>query len=222
MRNVSALSPNGRGELRERLGIDAGAPLVLHQGAPAPARGCEVLVEALAALPSVRLAFLGDPEPGYAAGLRRLIAERGLSERVTLLPSVALEDLLAHTAEADVGVTLLQDTCLNHRLALPNKLFEYIAAGVPVVAADLPETRRLVERHGVGWCVPSADPAALAETLRLALHGPRDPALHERLAQAAEELSWTHEQEPLLKLYARVSMTGSREAAALAPPAACA
>ena len=46
-----------------------------------------------------------------------------------MLPSVALAELLAHTAEADVGVTLLQDTCENHRLALPNKLFEYIAAG---------------------------------------------------------------------------------------------
>ncbi|MFI5010280.1 MAG: glycosyltransferase [Solirubrobacterales bacterium] len=205
VRNVSALSPNGRGGLRERLEIDAGAPLVLHQGAPAPARGCEVLVEALAALPGVRLAFLGDPEPGYAAGLRRLIAERGLGERVTLLPSVALEDLLAHTAEANVGVTLLQDTCLNHRLALPNKLFEYIAAGVPVVAADLPETRRLVAGYGVGWCVAPADSAALAGALRVALHGPRDPRLHERLARAAEELSWKREQVRLLELYERLA-----------------
>ena len=47
------------------------------------------------------------------------------------LPSVPLEELLAHTAQADVGVTLLQDTCQNHRLAPPNKLFEYIAAGIP-------------------------------------------------------------------------------------------
>jgi glycosyltransferase involved in cell wall biosynthesis len=203
VRNVSALSPNGRGGLRERLGIDVGAPLVLHQGAAAPARGCEVLVQALALLPGVHLAFLGDPEPGYAAGLRRLIAERGLSERITLLPSVALEDLLAHTAEADVGVTLLQDTCLNHRLALPNKLFEYIAAGVPVVAADLPETRRLVAGYGVGWCVAPNDPAALARALRVALHGPREPRLHERLARAAEELSWAHEQVQLLEVYAR-------------------
>ena len=68
---------------------------------------------------------------------------------ILLLDSVPLDDLLANTAEADVGVTLLQDTCENHRLALPNKLFEYIAAGVPVVASALPEVQRLVEgvRH---------------------------------------------------------------------------
>jgi hypothetical protein len=206
VRNVSALAPDGHPGLRKRLGITADTPLVLHQGAPAPARGCEVLVEALTHLPGAHLAFLGDPEPGYAAGLRRLIAQRNMEERVTLLSSVPLEDLLAHTAEANVGVTLLQDTCLNHRLALPNKLFEYIAAGVPVVAAALPETQRLVETHGVGWCVPPEDPIAVAGALRVALRGPTaDPGLRKRLARAGEELSWERERERLLELYTWLS-----------------
>lgn len=219
VRNVSALHPGGRGGLRERMEIDAGTPLVLHQGAPAPARGCEILVEALAKVPGAHLAFLGDPEPGYAASLCELIATRGLQERVRLLPSVSLEDLLAHTAEADVGVTLLQDTCLNHRLALPNKLFEYIAAGVPVVAAELPETSRLVTRHGVGWCVAPNDSAALAGVLRVALYGPRDPELHERLIRAGEELCWERERTRLLELYARL---GAHECSASgARPAPC-
>ncbi len=224
LRNVSALAPDGRPGLRAALGIASDAPLVLHQGAPAPARGCEVLVKALTHLPGVHLAFLGDGEPGYAEGLRRLVARRGLSERVRLLPSVALEDLLAHTAEADVGVTLLQDTCLNHRLALPNKLFEYIAAGIPVVAADLPETHRLVEEYGVGWCVAPADPAAVAGALRVALHDPRDPGLQERLARAGEELCWEREQQRLLALYERLqapatlsAYAGPASDAALAP-----
>jgi glycosyltransferase involved in cell wall biosynthesis len=205
VRNVSALAPDGRPGLREHLGIAADAQLVLHQGAPAHARGCEVLVEAIDRLPDVHLAFLGDAEPSYATGLSSLIAGRGLQERVTLLPSVPLEDLLAHTAEADIGVTLLQDTCLNHRLALPNKLFEYIAAGVPVVAAALPETQRLVETHGVGWCVAPDDPAAVAGALRVALHGHSDPTLRERLALAGEELSWGREQQRLLGLYEQLS-----------------
>ncbi len=127
------------------MGLDVHAPLVLHQGAPAPARGCEVLIEALAHLEGVHLAFLGDPESGYEKELRAAVARHGVQDRVALLPSVPLSELLANTAEADVGVTLLQDTCENHRLALPNKLFEYIAASVPVVASALPETERLIE-----------------------------------------------------------------------------
>ena len=187
--------------MRARLGIDTRTPLVLHQGAPAPARGCEVLIAALALLPGAQLVFLGDPEPGYGEALRRVAHAHAVQDRVTLLPAVPVEELLAHTAEADVGVTLLQDTCENHRLALPNKLFEYIAAGVPVVASDLPEIRRLVAEHGVGWCVPPHDPAAVARALRDALEGHADAGLRERLAHAARELSWEREQQRLLGLY---------------------
>jgi glycosyltransferase involved in cell wall biosynthesis len=205
VRNVTALKLGGPGGLRMRLGIDAATPLVLHQGAPAPARGCEVLLDAMQRLPGVHLAFLGDPEPGYGAILRRAVRERRLHDRVTLLPSVPLEQLLAHTAEADVGVTLLQDTCENHRLALPNKLFEYIAARVPVLASALPETLALIERHGVGWCVPPGDPAALAAALGLALRRRGDPELRARLDRAAEEFSWEREQQRLVGLYDRLA-----------------
>ncbi len=92
-----------------------------------------------------------------------------------------LKQLLAHTAEADVGVTLLQDTCENHRLALPNKLFEYIAAGVPVVASALPEIERLVDRYGIGWCVAPDQPQALAGRIRQALAVRGDADLKRRL-----------------------------------------
>jgi glycosyltransferase involved in cell wall biosynthesis len=204
VRNVSGLKRNGQGDLRRRLGLPRDAPLVLHQGAPAPGRGCEVLLDAAAGLDGVHVAFLGDPEPGFGQQLRDEIAARGLGDRVSLLPSVPLDRLLADTAEADVGVTLLQDTCENHRLALPNKLFEYIAAGVPVVASALPETEALVNRYGVGWCVRPDDGAALAAAVRAALGQRDDPALRVRLDAAGQELSWNRERARLLELYDRV------------------
>jgi glycosyltransferase involved in cell wall biosynthesis len=197
--------PADRQGLRARIGIGTETPLVLHQGAPAPDRGCESLLAAVQQLPGVHLAFLGDPEPGYGAVLRRTAHAHGIQDRVCFLPSVPLEELLANTAQADVGVTLLQDTCENHRLALPNKLFEYIAARVPVVASALPETLSLVEDHGVGWCVPPGDPAALAQTLNLALGRRGDPELHRRLASAAAELSWERESRRLIGLYKRLA-----------------
>jgi glycosyltransferase involved in cell wall biosynthesis len=205
VRNVSELKPTGAGGLRARIGIEGHAPLVLHQGAPAPARGCEVLVAAIERLPGVHLVFLGDPEPGYASILREMVRAHGVQDRVTLLPSVPLERLLAHTAEADVGVTLLQDTCENHRLALPNKLFEYIAAGVPVIASALPETQRLVESYGIGWCVAPSDSFALAQALRTALRERDDAGLRKRMREAQRELCWSREQERLLELYTRLA-----------------
>jgi glycosyltransferase involved in cell wall biosynthesis len=214
VRNVSDLKLSGPGGLRTLLGIDEHTPLVLHQGAPSPARGCEVLVATIERLPGVHLVFLGDAEPGYAATLRELARTHGVQDRVTLLPSVPLERLLAHTAEADVGVTLLQDTCENHRLALPNKLFEYIAAGVPVIAGSLPETRRLVDGYAIGWCVAPDDSAALAQALRTALREREDAGLKRRMKRAREELCWSREQNRLLELYAGLaarSKAGDRE-----------
>jgi glycosyltransferase involved in cell wall biosynthesis len=208
VRNVSALDRQGRGGLRRALGLRESEPLVLHQGAPAPARGCEVLVDAAALLDGVHVAFLGDPEPGYGDQLQARIRHRGVADRVTLLPSVALCELLAYTAEADIGVTLLQDTCENHRLALPNKLFEYIAAGVPVVASALPEMQRLVDSYGIGWCVTPDDPRALADTLREALANRHGAALRARLADAAADLTWSRESARLVDLYAELARTG--------------
>jgi glycosyltransferase involved in cell wall biosynthesis len=205
VRNVSALELRGEGSLRRRLGLDASTPLVLHQGAPAPARGCEELIEAVARLDGVHLAFLGDAEAAYREHLRRLLRRLNIEDRVTLLPGVPLEKLLAHTAEADVGITLLQDTCENHRLALPNKLFEYIAAGVPVVASALPEIQRLVEAYGVGWCVPPAEPDTLARAVDRALAQRQDPGLRDRLRHAADELCWAREQHRLLNLYEQLA-----------------
>jgi glycosyltransferase involved in cell wall biosynthesis len=205
VRNVSALAAGGEGGLRRRLRLGPDVPLVLHQGAPAPDRGCDVLVDAVSRLAGVALVFLGDPEPGYGERLSAEILRRGVADRITSLPSVALDELLAQTAEADVGVTLLQDTCENHRLALPNKLFEYIAAGVPVVASALPETQRLIETHGVGWCSPPEDPDALAQVIAQALREGRDPALMERLRDTAQELCWEREQHRLLGLYRRLA-----------------
>lgn len=204
LRNVSSLSSAGDGGLRRRLGIDTEAPLVLHQGAPAAGRGCDVLLEAVALMPGVQLVFLGDSEASDGAWLSSEIARRGLSDRVRTVPSVPLGELLANTAEADVGVTLLQDTCENHRLALPNKLFEYIAAGVPVLASALPEMRALVDGYGVGWCVAPDDPDAVAAALTRALRARHDAALRDRLRRAAAELSWPREQARLLDLYERL------------------
>lgn len=205
VRNVSALSVQGQGDLRRRLGLSSDAPLVLHQGAPAPDRGCETLIAAVARLPGVGLAFLGDPEPGYGHRLAAEIADRDVADRVWTLPSVGLGDLLANTAQADVGVTLLEDTCENHRLALPNKLFEYIAARIPVIASALPETEQIVGSYGVGWCVPPGDVAALAQAITGALAARGDPGLRARLDRAAAELNWERERERLIGLYDRLA-----------------
>jgi glycosyltransferase involved in cell wall biosynthesis len=156
--------PVAPGPLRALAGVPEGMPLVLHQGNARKGRGTMRLLEAAAEVPGVALVFLGRGEmrPALEARADAL----GVAGRVRFLDPVPPGDLLPLTAAADVGAALLEDTCLNHRFALPNKLFEYLSVGVPVLASDLPEMGAVVRRHGVGMVVDPSDRAALAEALR--------------------------------------------------------
>jgi glycosyltransferase involved in cell wall biosynthesis len=200
VRNLSDLpSPDGTPGLRTRLGVPADTPLILHQGAPAPGRGCEDLVRALARVARAHVVFLGDPDPGYDQHLRDVAQRAGVAPRVHLHPSVAPERLLSYTADADLGVSLLEDTCENHRLALPNKVFEYVAAGIPVLARGLPELSTLVEREQIGWVSTAFD--TLDEALRTCLEHAADADVGARLVRAQERLTWAKEREALLRVY---------------------
>ena len=203
------LARAAKGGLRAALGIGA-TPLILHQGAAAPGRGCETLIRAVARLDEVELAFLGDAAPGYAGELAAVAADLGVSDRVHFHPGVPLAELLAYTRDADVGVSLLEDGAENHRLALPNKVFEYIAAGVPVVVSDLPELRRLVQSHGVGWTADPGRPEAVAAALAAALEHRGNTALRARLTRAHAELGWAREQQNLVALYAALDRESER------------
>ncbi len=203
LRNVSSLVRTGADAgLRRRLGLAADTPLVLHQGAAAMSRGCDTLVRAMAEVDDdAHLVFLGDADDSYDVHLRALVDELGVASRVHFTPSVALSELLDHTAEADVGVTLLQDSCENHRLALPNKLFEYIAAGLPVIGADLPEVSALIAERGIGWTADPEDPVALAAVIRAALQSRGDDLLRARVRAAHTDLQWDVEKRRLTDLY---------------------
>ncbi|UGS38801.1 D-inositol-3-phosphate glycosyltransferase [Capillimicrobium parvum] len=210
VRNVSALveaEPGGSAPgLRERLGLGPRTPLVLHQGAAAPMRGCTTLVRAVAALDDAHLVFLGDDDVrGFNGELAQLASGLGAGDRVHFAASQPLERLLALTREADVGVTLLEDTCVNHQLALPNKLFEYVAAGIPVVASDLPEMGALVRERHIGWTADPSDPEAVAGALRVALAAGHLEPLRARLREAEAELRWPVERRRLLDAYARLA-----------------
>ncbi len=177
--------------LRRRLQLSDKAVLFLYQGHLRPGRGCLLPLEALSEVPEAVLVYLGDGP--LAPAIRERAAALGVTDRVYLLPPVLPDELLAVTASADVGLVLLEDTCLNHRLALPNKLFEYLAAGLPVLVSDLPELRRIVETYGVGYVVDIHTLEALTAAMRRLAE---DASLRRRLAArtrvAFAAHSWAH------------------------------
>jgi glycosyltransferase involved in cell wall biosynthesis len=91
------------------------------------------------------------------------------------------------TASADIGVTLLEDSCLNHRLALPNKLFEYLAARVPILGADLPEIRTVLERLEAGKVTSATSPQVLASVLQGMIDNPENREVWKRNTRRMDE-----------------------------------
>jgi glycosyltransferase involved in cell wall biosynthesis len=208
VRNFCALPRPGEPapgpSLRVQVGID-GQPLVLHQGAAAPGRGCENLVAAMASVPQAHLVFLGTPEAGFTSRLAGIARELELEDRVHFVPAVPPDRLLATTSEADVGVTLFEASCENYRLTLPNKLFEYVAAGVPVVGSSMPEVERVIVEHEIGWTVDPSSPDMIARVLRIALEAASDPEVRTRLIKADASFSWPEEGDKLVQLYRAVA-----------------
>ncbi|HYI66930.1 MAG TPA: glycosyltransferase family 4 protein [Candidatus Limnocylindrales bacterium] len=198
--------PVTRRELRELTdAVPSAAPIILHLGAYLPDRGLEQVVEALRDVPGAHLVLLGAGDRGseivrYAAGL-------GVGDRVHPLPPVPSDDVTSYAASATIGIAPILPTTLNNAYSLPNKLFQYMAAGLPVVASNLPQMREIVEGSGAGVTVDSRDITSLSATLRELL-GDRDrlAAMGDSARRAVEErYNWDVSAGTLRAVYERVA-----------------
>ncbi|MXY07051.1 MAG: glycosyltransferase family 4 protein [Rhodothermaceae bacterium] len=168
MRNIPApQAATPTRSLRERLALPPDVTIILHQGNLQKHRGATMMVEAMLQTDNAVLVFMGHGP--MRSDTEHLVENLGLHSKVRFIDPVPPDKLLSVTASADVGLTFLEDCCLNHRYALPNKLFEYLAAGVPVVSSDLPEISQIIQRFNVGCVVPPGSTKALAAALSRAV-----------------------------------------------------
>jgi glycosyltransferase involved in cell wall biosynthesis len=193
--------------LRDAAAIPAASPVLLYHGALSINRGVEQLMAALRepGLEDAHLVLMGFGElrDTYARAAR---ADAG--GRVHVLEPVPPSVLLDWVASADIGVMPIQPSTANHRLSTPNKLFECVSAGVPVVTSDFPAMRRVVLDGPDGplgaVCDPTSAPE-VASTIRtlLAMDGDALEAMRMRsLAAAAREWNWDRQLSGLVALYA--------------------
>ena len=189
-----------RDALRQTLALpDDGRLVVLYQGLFREGRGLPALVDAAHDVEGVRLALIGE------GALRAEIVARGagLGDRLVVHPFVPPDRLAALTPGADLGACLIEPLTESLRLSLPNKLFEYLAAGVPVLASPLPEIRRVVGR-GAGVLADPTDAAAVADALRQALDADRRAAWRAAAPRALAPYTWTHGRRAFLALLDRL------------------
>lgn len=137
---------------------------VLYHGAIVPRRGLETLIESVALWPAAfRLVIRGPAQGGFDQHLRTLAG--GLGKRVTFNPAVPPDQVVPAAAQADIGIFLLSNSTTHARFAMPNKIFEYIQAGLMVISSDLPEIRKVIESAGCGILLDQDTPQAIAACL---------------------------------------------------------
>ena len=167
----------------------ADTPTVAYVGGLTFGRGLEQTIAAVARLDGVRLRLVGPARAGFADGLLALAEEHGMADRLDICPPVRPREVPAAIADVQVGVALIQPVCLSYELTLPNKVFEYMAAGLPVLVSDLPVMRAFVEEHGLGAAAPPDRPAEIAAQIARLLE-PRakrgDPAAGARGGRKAD------------------------------------
>ena len=184
---------------------------LLYQGAVNIGRGLREMVDVLQLLPECRLTVAGDGD--VLEQMKQYTAALPWHDRVEFLGRVQPDRLRTLTAQASLGLCLLEDLGLNYRYSLPNRIADFAQAGVPVLATDFPEIRHVIEEYGTGTLFEplpadkSGDEYArfldrLAEAIRSALRYWGDMPEEEyrrRFARAGEELNWQHEQHKLLE-----------------------
>lgn len=200
VRNIPLLNPLLKLKSRIELGLPEDKKILLLQGAYIdPDRGGKELVEAMPMLPDMILLIIGSGRE--IETIKNLVRDLHLEERVRIYPKMPFEELRQYTANVDLGLSLDKPLHLNYTLSLPNKLFDYIHAGVPVLVSDLPELRRVVNEYHVGWIAPKVEPEVLANEIARALASKEYDQMKRNCLTAREKLNWQQESQILRRIY---------------------
>lgn len=203
VRNVPPLLPVQPRDLRTLAPVPAGHAILLYQGSVQTARGIEETIAALEQLPACDLVVVGYG--AHLPVLRELAHRSGVGERVHFVGPIPNTELVDWSASADVGLCCIVNSSYSYFTSLPNKLFEYAMAGIPVVASDFPEMGKVVKDYGYGEVCDPADPSSIAGAVRRILDRPGDYRAMCEVVTA--ENNWGLEQTRLFDTYRALGVT---------------
>lgn len=168
------------------------------------ARGTEELTLAMQYLDErFLLLFVGSGD--VIDVLKALVKEHALENRVRFIPKVLHHILKQYTMQAHLGITVDKPISENYIYSFPNKVFDYVHAGVPVLASRLQEVERIMNLYGIGTFVESYEPEHIAQRIQWVYDHPQQYAVwKENLLHAAKEINWQQQEKILLGIYQRI------------------
>lgn len=179
-------------DLRSKFQNPGNLKLILYQGIIVKGRGIEIYFEIIKKTDNLGLIILGggEDEEFY----KKMAEKSGINDRVLFAGKIKQNELLNYTAAAELGLSIITNISTNNYYALPNKLFEYLMAGIPVIASDMPQMKEIIEKYKVGEVVAENDSAAIIKIIQ---KWSDEPELYTQLKEnckvAAKELNWENE-----------------------------
>ncbi|VBB43075.1 Glycosyl transferase group 1 [uncultured Paludibacter sp.] len=168
---------------------------IIYQGALNIGRGLEWIIQAIPFINNVQLIIIGEGD--ISDKLKQQVKSLNLSDRVIFKGKINPENLKSFTASADLGLCLLENKGLSYYYSLPNRIFDYIHAEIPVLATDFPEIRNIVEKNKIGILINHYEPEYLAEAINKILLEEFDTS---HFSDLAKELCWENEEKKLMEI----------------------
>ena len=203
VRNIPYLSAQKNIEFKSKTDLDlpTNKKIIILQGAGINIdRGAEEAVIAMQYVNDSILLIIGSGD--VINILKKIVSDLKLHEKVTFVGKVPFEKLLQYTHHADLGLTLDKDTNVNYKYSLPNKLFDYIHAGVPVLASNLVEIKKIINTYSIGDCTEDDTPEHIASKINTILNDYNTLQLWKNnLKIATIDLNWEKEELQLIEVY---------------------
>lgn len=205
VRNVSPRWHPLKHVSKKELAVPEDKFLIIMQGAGINIhRGAEEAVEAMKLLDNAVLLIVGDGD--VIEELKKYVKDYGLQKRVLFYGKRPYQEMMDYTQIADVGLTLDKPNNLNYRFSLPNKVFDYIHAGTPIICTDLVEVSGIVRKHDIGLVLDELTPQNLADKINYLIAHPEEVAkFKENCKNAAQIENWEEETKVLNEIYPRVT-----------------
>jgi len=201
IRNLARNSGSVAGYSRYELGIKPEDLILILQGSGLNIdRGGEELIDAICITPGVTLLVVGSGD--ILDVMKQKVMENNISDKVIFVPKLSWENMMRYTKVADVGISIDKDTNLNYYYSLPNKLFEYISAGIAVIASALPEVKKMVEDNRCGIVLDTITPEEISRGI-MRLRDDRQLLndLKQNARIASEKFNWENESKKLYSFY---------------------
>ena len=182
---------------REKFGIASDQTIFLYQGGLAKGRGIEILLDAFTEIePSKVIVFMG-----YGVLEEAIRKHAELNRNIYFHPAVKPEVLLDYTSSADFGISTIENACLSYYFCLPNKMFEFVMAGLPVIVSNLPEMKRVVEENGIGVVAKENTVEGLRDAIQRASRLDRNE-VEAGIAKCKLIYNWEEQEHQLRAVYA--------------------